>query len=142
MRRVIIFDGECRLCNGAVDFVVRRDPKRYFQFASLQSEVARQLLKEVAAPLPPPASSPANPGADETIYLIEGDTYYTRSTAALRIAKKLRFPWPLLYVGSIVPRFIRNAIYNYIGRNRKKWFGVTNTCDTRREEEERDRFLD
>lgn len=172
MKDVIVFDGECRLCNGAVDFVVKRDPKRRFQFASLQSDTARVLLREVGVPQvdiegvdessktvqtetkgsQKGESSKAaqvekqrqqtSETKSETIYLLESDRCYTKSTAALRIARQLRFPWPLLYVGIIIPPFIRDAVYDFIGRNRKKWFGEKNTCDARGEEVERGRFLD
>ena len=134
MERIILFDGVCRLCNGSVDFVVRRDPKRHFKFASIQSDIAHALLSERGIQF----DLENNP----TIYLIENDNVYTRSSAALRIAKQLRFPWPLLYVGIIIPPFLRNAVYDFVGARRAKWFGVTNTCEVRDEDKEKDRFLD
>jgi len=89
-----------------------------FQFASLQSDFASEKLK-------PFHIAPENL---ESFILLENDKVYLRSTAALRIAKKLNGLWPLLYGFIIVPRFIRDAVYNYIAKNRYKWFGKQESC--------------
>jgi predicted DCC family thiol-disulfide oxidoreductase YuxK len=115
---VILFDGVCNLCNGFVQFVVARDPHARFRFAALQSEAAAALLRDagVAAALP------------DSIVLVEDGGVYVRSTAALRIARHLRFPWPLASGLLVVPRFIRDAVYDYIAAHRYRWFGRRDAC--------------
>ena len=115
---IIFFDGICNLCTGAVQFVIKRDPKRYFRFASLQSEAGQQLLKNYHLP------------ADDfsSFILFDKGKVYTRSSAALRVAKKLSALWPGLYAFMIVPSFIRNGVYNWVARNRYKWFGKKEEC--------------
>ena len=118
MQPVIFFDGICNLCNGAVQFTIERDKKNIFQFASLQSDYAQLKL------------TPCNiaPENLESFILLENGKVYLRSTAALRVAKKLNGLWPLLYSFIIIPRFIRDAVYNYIAKNRYKWFGKQESC--------------
>jgi predicted DCC family thiol-disulfide oxidoreductase YuxK len=115
---VIFFDGICNLCTGSVRFVIKHDPKHQFRFASLQSEVGQQLLKEYNLPTEEFGS----------FILFEEGKVYTKSTAALRVTKKLNGLWPVLYTYIIVPPFIRNAIYNLIARNRYHWFGKKDAC--------------
>jgi predicted DCC family thiol-disulfide oxidoreductase YuxK len=124
---VVLFDGVCNLCNGAVRFILARDPGERFQFASLQSEAARRLLRD--------------DGRVETIVLLEAGKRYTRSTAALRIARGLRFPWPLLYAFVAVPRPLRDLVYDWVARHRYAWFGKRDTCLVPTPEVRR-RFLD
>ena len=117
-QRVILFDGVCNLCNSAVKFVLKRDKNSVFKFASLQSNAAKKLLSntEVSA-------------IDSTTFvLIENGTLYARSTAALRVCKHLSGLWPLMTVFMIVPRFIRDWVYNLISKNRYRWFGKRDTC--------------
>lgn len=113
---IILFDGVCNLCNASVQFVLTRDKNDRFLFAALQSEKGRQLL----------TNHPAQHA--DSVVLIEGDTIYTESTAALRIAKHLSGGWFLLYPLIIVPPFIRNAIYRFIARYRYQWFGKKAQC--------------
>ena len=127
MDPIVLFDGVCNLCNGAVRFILARDPRARFRFASLQSEAARRLLGG-----DPPA---------ETIVLIEAGKTHTRSTAALRIARLLRFPWPLWYGWIVVPRPLRDGVYDWVARHRYRWFGRRDTCMVPTPEL-RDRFLD
>ncbi|MES2419604.1 MAG: DCC1-like thiol-disulfide oxidoreductase family protein [Bacteroidota bacterium] len=115
---LIFFDGVCNLCNGAVQFVIERDPKDVFRFASLQSDFAVKTL----------ASFSINPAQGDSFILLENNIIYQRSTAALRVARKLKGLWPLLYAFIIVPRFIRDGIYNYIAKNRYRWFGKQESC--------------
>jgi len=115
---VILFDGVCNLCNGAVTFVIDRDPDAYFAFAPLQSAAARALLG--------PDAEPA--GALETVVLIENGHRYTHSAAALRIARKLSGTWPLLYAFVVVPKPVRDSVYRWIAGNRYRWFGKTDAC--------------
>jgi len=115
---IVLFDGVCNLCNGAVQFIIRHDKKNIFMFASLQSEVGRKILEQYNFPL------------DElnSFILIENNKAYTRSTGALRVAKKLNGLWPLLYGFIIIPKFIRDSIYNWVAENRYKWFGKKDAC--------------
>ncbi|MBL8729646.1 MAG: DUF393 domain-containing protein [Planctomycetes bacterium] len=115
---LILFDGDCNLCNGAVQFVLRRDPNGRFRFASLQSVAGRAALAAAA------------PGAElpDSIVLLHGGRLRTRSTAALAIARGLRFPWPLVSVFWLVPYPLRDLVYDWIARHRHRWFGRRQEC--------------
>ncbi len=115
---VILFDGVCHLCSSSVQFVIRHDRRHYFRFASLQSNFGQEVLEKYQLP-----------GADfDSFILLDDHKVYTRSSAALRVVKKLDGLWPVLYAFIIIPPFIRNAAYNFIARNRYKWFGKQETC--------------
>jgi predicted DCC family thiol-disulfide oxidoreductase YuxK len=115
---IIFFDGVCNLCNRSVQFIIKKDKKKQFRFASLQGNAGQELLKKFKLP------------ADNfnSFILAEGDQIYTRSTGVLRMLKKLGGGWQLFYGFIIVPKFIRNAVYNWIARNRYKWYGKRNEC--------------
>ena len=115
---VILFDGVCNLCNGSVNFIIDRDPDGYFKFASLQSDEAAPLL----------ARHQLKEGYLDSIVLVEGEKVYRNSTAALRVARKLKGGWPLFSIFLIIPRPLRDLVYNFIARNRYKWFGKSDTC--------------
>lgn len=115
---IILFDGVCNFCNGAVNFTIKRDEKKVIKFAALQSETGAQLLKQYGLP--------AN---DLRSFLfIENGIVYNRSTAALKVCRHLTGLWPLCYGFIIVPAFIRNGIYDFIAKNRYKWFGQRQEC--------------
>ena len=115
---VVLFDGVCNLCNGAVQFIISRDPKGYFNYAALQSEAGQRLLEVYHH-----SRTEIN-----TIILIQNGKRYTKSTAALLVARRLTSLWPLLSVFIVIPRFLRDPIYDYIARNRYKWFGQKAEC--------------
>ena len=115
---IILFDGVCNLCNGAVNFVIKRDPRNVFKFTPLQENVGTVLLKKYAI----------DPQKIDSIVLIENGNVYIKSSAALRIARKMSGLWPLLYVCMVIPRFIRNGVYDFIAKNRYKWFGRKEQC--------------
>lgn len=115
---VILFDGVCNLCNGAVQFVIKHDEKGQFRFASLQGEHGQQLLKQYNL----------SPVDLDSFVLIQGDVAYSKSTAALLVAKQLKGVVKSLYVFRIIPAFIRDGIYNFIARNRYRWFGRKESC--------------
>lgn len=115
---IILFDGVCNLCNGTVQFILKRDPKGYFQFASLQSDAGQELLKKYNLPTE----------VFNSFVLIENDKAYLQSTGALRVARRLNAAWPMLYGFIIVPAFIRNFFYNLISKNRYRWFGKKEEC--------------
>lgn len=117
---VVLFDGVCNLCNASVQFILDRDPQARFRFASLQSDAAKRLLSTRGLALPE--------GDPESVMLVEGDRVYSHSDAALRIARGLRGVWKALVAFLIVPRFIRDAVYRFIARNRYRWFGRTEEC--------------
>ncbi|TAE46510.1 MAG: thiol-disulfide oxidoreductase DCC family protein [Cytophagales bacterium] len=117
-KNIILFDGVCNLCNGAVKFIIKNDTKNEFQFASLQSKTGQELLEKHHL-------STTNL---DSFVLISDEKYFTRSTAALKVCQKLGKFWQLLYVFIIVPTFIRNFFYDYIAKNRYRWFGKNDAC--------------
>jgi len=123
-RRIVFFDGVCSLCQRSVQFILPRDPKGLFLFASLQENLASQLI-------PNSMSSVDEQGS--IILWEEGKISY-RSTAVLRIVRKLSGWWPLLYVFILVPPFIRDAVYDWVAKNRYRWWGKTDSCMVPRQE--------
>lgn len=115
---VILFDGVCNLCSGAVQFIIKRDRKDSFRFASLQSDFGQSLLRKFNLPA----------DAFNSFILYKAGKIYTRSTGALLVAKQLSGAWPLLSFFMIIPPFIRNSFYNLIAGNRYKWFGQKEAC--------------
>ncbi|MEO6759476.1 MAG: thiol-disulfide oxidoreductase DCC family protein [Saprospiraceae bacterium] len=115
---VLLFDGVCNLCNASVQWVLTHDPRGVFRFAALQSETGQELLHQF--------------GLDQesfnSVVLVDGDRIYLRSDAPLEIVRRLGGAWPLLYGFKIIPRFLRDAIYNWIARNRYRWFGKREAC--------------
>jgi predicted DCC family thiol-disulfide oxidoreductase YuxK len=118
---IILFDGVCNLCNGVVRFVIARDPRAHFRFAALQSDAARRVCAEVGA-TPPAAVDP------DTIIVIVNGRAVERSDAALAIASRLPFPWPMFGVLRILPRGLRDWLYRLVAKNRYRWFGKSETC--------------
>jgi predicted DCC family thiol-disulfide oxidoreductase YuxK len=115
---IIYFDGVCNLCNNAVQFVLKNDKKKRFLFATLESDAGLNAVKQ------------AKNGnrITESVILYYRGKYYTKSTAVLLTFKLLGGLWQILYPLILIPAFIRNAIYDLIGRNRYKWFGKKSTC--------------
>lgn len=117
-RDVILFDGVCNLCSGAVDFILERDPAGHFAFASLQSDAGQEILAHYGL----------STNNFNSVVLVKGGKVYQKSTAALEIAGKLKGIWPLFKLFKIVPPFIRNGIYDFIGSNRYRFFGKRESC--------------
>lgn len=115
---ILLFDGVCNLCNASVNFVIRRDPAKRFRFASLQSPAGQELLKKFDL----------ETEKLDSVVLVEGSRFYARSDAALEVARRMRGFWKLLYVFKIVPRLIRDPIYDWVARNRYRWFGKKDQC--------------
>lgn len=115
---IILFDGMCNLCTGSVRFVIERDSLKQFRFASLQSPVAEKLL------------GPQERDRDrlESMVLVTGGRLYRKSTAALLTVKRLDGLWPLLSVFIVIPRPLRDAVYDWIGNRRYRWFGKRDVC--------------
>jgi predicted DCC family thiol-disulfide oxidoreductase YuxK len=114
----ILFDGVCNFCNGAVNFVIRRDKQSTIKFAALQSAAGMQLLQQYNLPITDMKS----------FVFVENGVAYTQSTAALKVCKYLGAGWPLCKAFFIVPKFIRDGLYNLVAKNRYKWFGQKDTC--------------
>jgi predicted DCC family thiol-disulfide oxidoreductase YuxK len=106
------------MCNGTVQFILKKDKKKQFRFASLQGNFGQDTLKKFGLPV----------GNPNSFILLEGEKIHTHSTGALRVFRHLGGIWELLYAFIIVPRFIRDGIYNFIAGNRYKWFGQRDSC--------------
>lgn len=117
---IILFDGVCNLCTASVRFVIERDSRRRFRFASLQSASAERLLGE-------------RDQLESMVLVADGRTY-RKSTAALLIAKRLDGAWPLLAVLLAIPRPLRDWVYDWIGNRRYRMFGKRDVCWTPRPE--------
>ncbi len=115
---VVLFDGVCNLCSGAVQFIIKHDPKNQFRFASLQSRFGQAIMQQFGLPV----------NDLNSFILLENNKIYTKSTGALRVSKRLNRLWPALYALIIVPKFIRDAVYSYIAKHRYKWFGKKEAC--------------
>lgn len=115
---VILFDGVCNLCSGTVQFIIKRDTKNIFQFASLQSGFGQSVLQKCNLP------------ADNfnSFILYQNGKIFTKSTGALLVARQLSGAWKLLFAFIIIPSFIRNSVYHVIAANRYKWFGKKEAC--------------
>ncbi|MBX2893353.1 MAG: thiol-disulfide oxidoreductase DCC family protein [Saprospiraceae bacterium] len=127
---ILLFDGVCNLCNASVQWVLLRDHKAVFKFAALQSETGQALLRRFGL-------SDKN---FDTVVLVDGERIFTRSDAPLEIVRRLGGVWALLFVFKIVPRPIRNAVYDWVARNRYRWFGRREECMLPRPEW-KDRFV-
>jgi predicted DCC family thiol-disulfide oxidoreductase YuxK len=128
---IILFDGVCNFCNFWVNFIIDRDKDDIFRFAALQSEAGQKLLNKF------------NLKTDDfdTFILIKGETYFTKSTAALKIARKLNYPVKVLYYFIFIPKFLRDLIYSLIAINRYKFFGKRDVCRVPTENEKK-KFLE
>ncbi|WP_447641868.1 MULTISPECIES: thiol-disulfide oxidoreductase DCC family protein [Chitinophagaceae] len=115
---IVLFDGVCNLCSGAVQFILKRDKENKFRFASLQSKAGQPLLEKFEK----------NNQDLKSIVYVQNEKIYTKSTAVLRIARELGGTYTLLYWLCIIPRPIRDAIYDFVARNRYKWFGKKKEC--------------
>lgn len=115
---ILLFDGVCNLCSASVQFVLKRNSKENVRFASLQSEFAVKALKDSKLPT----------DYLNSLVLLENGKTYVKSDAALKLAKHLNGAWKLGGVFSIVPRFIRDAVYDWVAKNRYKWSGKKDVC--------------
>ncbi len=115
---VILFDGVCNLCNSSVQFIIKHDKKSIFRFASLQSEFGKRIIEKFDL---------ANKNID-SVMLLENNAIELKSTAALLIAKRLSGIYSALYVFIIIPKFMRDSIYDFVALNRYRWFGKQESC--------------
>ncbi len=121
---LVLFDGVCNLCNGTVDFILKRDRKKQFRFVALQSESGELIRKKYHFP----------EGIDSVIFILEGKVFY-ESDAAMEIARLLPVPWKWATIFKLVPVGFRNAVYQWIARNRYRWFGKKEECRIPTQEE-------
>ena len=115
---VILFDGVCNFCNGAVNFVLKQDKKGIFNFAALQSAAGQKLLQQYNLAMKD----------FDSFVLIENGKVFKKSTASLRVMNRLPWYWKEVQILRIVPRFLRDAIYDFIATNRYRWFGKKEQC--------------
>ena len=116
--KIILFDGVCNLCNSTVQKVIENDAKNQFKFASLQSEFGQKFLEK----------NKLSKDEFNSMILVDGEKFYTRSDAALRIGKELKGLYKLSGLLFAFPKFIRNSVYDFVSRNRYKWFGKQESC--------------
>ncbi len=127
---ILLFDGVCNLCNHTVQFVIKRDAKAQFRFASLQSDYGQTLLKKVGLPI----------DNFDSFVLILGNKYYLRSSAGLHVLRTLGGVWKLFYALIIFPRPLRDFVYDLVAHSRYKFFGRRDTCMVPTPEQ-KERFL-
>ncbi|HRX10362.1 MAG TPA: DCC1-like thiol-disulfide oxidoreductase family protein [Draconibacterium sp.] len=114
---VILFDGFCKLCNGTVNFLLKYDKKKQFSFIPLQSDAGKKFISKYKIPVD-----------IDSVLLIKSNRVYFKSDAAVEIAGMLNFPWKLASSVKIIPRQIRDKIYNWVAKNRYRWFGKRESC--------------
>lgn len=129
MDRIVLFDGDCSLCNKSVQFIIKRDVKKQLYFSSLQSDYSTKALQHLNAKL-----------SYDSLVFIEHNRVYVKSSAALHICKYLRGLWKLCYLLIIVPKPFRDFVYNILATYRYKWFGKAHNCRIATPEEQK-RFL-
>ena len=117
-KKIVLFDGVCNLCSSSVQFILKHDKKNQFLFGSLQGKAGQEYLKKFNLPV----------DALNSFMLVEDDKLYTCSSGALRMLRHLGNGWQLLYAFIIVPKFMRDGVYNIIAKNRYKWFGKKEEC--------------
>ena len=127
--KIILFDGVCNLCNSSVNFIIDRDKKNVYKFASLQSETGQKLLGRFGL----------NNKEFDSVVLISDDKFYSKSSAALRIVKEFPVLWKALYILILIPPPLRNIFYDIIAKNRYRWFGKNDSC--RMPSENNSRFI-
>lgn len=115
---VILFDGLCNFCNAGINFIIKQDKKKIFRFAALQSEAGQYLLQQFKLPTE----------GFESFILIENGKVFQKSAAGLKVYGKLPWYWGWTQLAWIAPKVIRDAVYDWIARNRYKWFGKKEAC--------------
>lgn len=117
--KIILFDGVCNLCNSSVQYIIKRDKSNAYRFAALQSEIGKKLVEQRGID---------NSQIDSIILIEPGVAYYIKSTAALKIAQSFGGVWQLTSVFEWIPEKIRDWVYDYIAKNRYKWYGKKDAC--------------
>lgn len=118
-KKIILFDGVCNLCDATVQFLIKRDRKDIFRFVALQSELGQEIVKYIGL----------DTSKTDSIILYEpGKAYYYKAQAALEIASEIGGFYSLLSVFKVLPNGLSNAVYDYVARNRYKWYGKKDAC--------------
>ncbi len=118
-KKLILFDGVCNLCDASVQYIIKHDKNDLFRYAALQSDIGQKVIEEFSI---------NTDKTDSVLLYSEENGISYKSTAALKIASKLGFPINLMSVFLVVPTFIRNWVYDYIAKNRYKWYGKKDEC--------------
>ena len=118
-KKIILFDGVCNLCNTSVQYVIKHDKKDLFRFVALQSETGQRILKHIGI---------STSNIDSIVLYEPGIAYYYKSNAALEIAKNLRGIFTYGTIFKIIPTSLRDSIYDYVAKNRYKWYGKHDSC--------------
>ncbi|WP_273566945.1 thiol-disulfide oxidoreductase DCC family protein [Maribacter halichondriae] len=118
-KKIILFDGICNLCNRSVQYIIKRDKKDVFRFTALQSEIGEKLVSERKID---------TSKVDSIILIDPGVAYYTKSEAAIEIAKEIGGLWSVFRLFQWVPASIRNIVYDFVARNRYSWYGKKDQC--------------
>lgn len=118
-KKIILFDGVCNLCDASVQFIIKHDKNDLFRFVAIQSELGQKLIKHLGI----------DTSKTDSIILYEpGVAYYFKAEAALRIAKELKSWHKILYIFIKIPNGIKNGVYDFIAKNRYKWYGKKEAC--------------
>ncbi|MFL9844434.1 thiol-disulfide oxidoreductase DCC family protein [Flavobacterium rhizosphaerae] len=118
-KKIILFDGVCNLCDSAVQFIIKHDKKDVFRFVALQSELGQEIVSYISID---------TSKTDSIILYIPGKSYYYKAEAALNISKDLSGGYNLLSLLKFIPNVISNSVYDYVARNRYKWYGKKEAC--------------
>ena len=118
-KKIILFDGVCNLCNSSVQYIIKNDKKDLFRFVALQSALGQEILNYIGID---------SKNIDSIVLYEPGLAYYYKSEAALQIAKNLGGLFSLAIIFNIIPTGIRNQLYDYIAKNRYKWYGKKDSC--------------
>lgn len=118
-KKIILFDGVCNLCNSSVQYVIKRDSKDEFRFVALQSDLGQKILKHIGI---------ADKNIDSIVLYLPGIAYYYKSSAVIEISKTLQgfFNYGMLF--RLLPTFLRDTVYDYVAKNRYKWYGKKESC--------------
>lgn len=115
---IVVFDGQCLLCNGWVQFLLRRDRRGRFRFASIQGEAGGRMLADAGLRVE----------GLQTLLLVDGDRSWQHTDAILRVLHGLGWPWRLAWAAWLIPRPLRDGLYRWLARNRYRWFGRSAQC--------------
>ena len=118
-KKIVLFDGVCNLCNSTIQRIIKRDPKGVFQFAPLQGIAGKKLIEERKID---------TSKIDSILLIVPGEAYYVKSTAALKIGQQLKGYRTISKLLYLIPSSLRNIVYDFIARNRYKWYGKKEQC--------------
>lgn len=118
-KKIVLFDGVCNLCDASIQFIIKHDKKNVFCFASIQSEIGKQIINHIGIDISK---------IDSIILYIPGKEYYTKADAVFTILKDLHSFFSIFYFLKIVPNYIKNTVYDFVAKNRYKWYGKKEYC--------------